>query len=84
MKLSNMKPPIKMLTIGKIVGYPNGKWTEVRDNWPKKKNDAKDEDKKGNEGAGKDEVRVEQQSKAPVQTTNKFVLLEEGEIEEAT
>lgn len=80
-KLNNMSPHVKKLTSGIVVGYPNGRWQEVRDNRPKKSNEAKDNEEKGKEVAGKGVNNVEQ-AIVPVQTTNKFTLLEEGEIQE--
>lgn len=81
-KLNNMAQSLKVLASGKVDGYPNSKWTEVRDNRPKRNNDAKGKKTNDKEAAGKEVANVEHQSNVPVQTTNKFVLLEEGEVEE--
>ncbi|OIT26693.1 hypothetical protein A4A49_35638 [Nicotiana attenuata] len=72
-----MSPPVKLLTSGIVVGYRNGRWTEVRDNRPKKNNEAKAKEEKG-----KQVTNVEHNTSVLVQITNKFALLEEGAIEE--
>lgn len=45
--LNNTSPPIKMITSCKVVCYPNCKWTEVKDNRPKKNNEAKGKEQGG-------------------------------------
>lgn len=82
-QLNNIKPTIRMLTSGKIVGYPNGRWMEVKDSRPKKDHAGKEEEKKRKEVTVKETKNMEQKTKDPIQTKNKFALLEEGEIEEA-
>lgn len=56
--LNNTNPPLKMLTSGKVVSYPNGKCTQVRDNRRKIKDDVQKE-----EITRKTLVSVEQDSK---------------------
>lgn len=75
----NMSPPIKKLTSGIVVGYPNGRWQEVRDNRSKKNTEDKDKEK-DTEVTIKGGNKVEQIAVDSVQTTNKLALLEEGEI----
>lgn len=68
-------PPLKVLTSGKVDGYPNSIWTEVKGNRLKMNKEAKVKEVVGNEVAN-----VEHQSSILVNTNNKFAILEEGEV----